>query len=156
MFGSVRMGGKRLTVFSLLCFLIFLGVCLIMLRASAPDTVGIRGESYPLSVEDDGDIAAFIKACGYEAGELIADGEITVPKIWNDVYSEYNALQRSQGLDLTQYKGKTSRRTVFELKGSDELAELLISGGRIIAAHISGMKPGEAPKAMIDQEYKND
>ena len=149
MFGSVKMSGRRLTLLSVSCFLIFLGVCLMMLRATAPDTVEIGGEPYPLSAESDEDIVRFIAGCGHEAGELVSDGEITVPKTWNAVYEEYNELQRAQGLDLVPYKGKTARRLVYSLSDSEGYAEVLLSDGRIIAAHISPMTPGSQAERLI-------
>ena len=142
MFGTVKLNNRRLTVFSLLCLVIFVLVCFLALRAGAPDTVTIDGDPYSLRAVDDEDIAAFLSACGYEAAERVSDREITVPKTWNDTYDAYHALQQQQGLDLVPYKGKTAREAVYAVAGGDRYITLLISDGRIIAAHISAMRPG--------------
>ena len=138
MFGSVKIKNRYITVFSLLCLLIFVAVCLLTLRAGAPDTVEINGESYSLRAQDEADIAAFVSACGYEIGDLLSDGEITVPKHWNETYSQYNELQRAQGFDLVPYKGKPARKTEYALADSEEVLTLLIGEQQIIAAHICG------------------
>ena len=136
MFRAFKLKNIYLTVFSLLCLLIFTAVCLLSLRAGAPDTVEINGENYSLRAEDEADIAAFISVCGYEVGEQLSEREITVPKYWNDTYTNYNELQRQQGFDLVPYKGKSACELCYTVDGSDKMITLLIGEDRIIAAHI--------------------
>ena len=78
MFGCVKMTQRKLTALSAMCFIIFLGVCVLMLRAAAPDTVELNGDAYSLIAEDEDDAARFLEAAGYEVGELVSDSEITV------------------------------------------------------------------------------
>ena len=149
MFGCVKMTQRKLTALSAMCFIIFLGVCVLMLRAAAPDTVELNGDAYSLIAEDEDDAARFLEAAGYEVGELVSDSEITVPKTWNSVYTAYNELQLSQGLDLTPYKGRPARRLVYSVDDSGSYAELLISDSRIIAAHLSSMEYDDSLKRLI-------
>lgn len=149
MFGAVRIRGWKLSVFSAVLFLVFLAVCVLMLRAGAPDTVKIGGEAYPLSVEDDGDIEDFLIACGCTDAVCVTDEAITVPKAWNAVYEAYQKLQEEQGLDLVPYKGKAARQLVYAVDGGADYATVLVSGDRIIAAHRGGMKTGEDMKPLI-------
>lgn len=149
MFGTVRVGGRKLTLISIGCFVLFAAVCAVMLRAAAPDTVMIAGEPYPLTVEDDSAIDAFLAACGCPAEGCITDEAITVPKHWNDVYAAYNDLQREQGLDLTPYKGKAARQLTYAVKDSSDAAVLLVADGRVIAAHRTTMRQGETPRVLI-------
>jgi len=135
MFGSVKVKNRWVTVFSLLCAAVFVAVCFLMLRSTAPDTVEINGKDVPLGVSDDEDISAFLSLCGYDDMQVLSDKEITVPVIWNEVYAEYQELQESQGFDLVPYKGKSAREIVFDC--GDEYLTLLISGEKIIAAHIN-------------------
>ena len=146
MFGSVRFKNIRLTVFSLVCTAVFIAVCLIALKAGAPDTVSIGSEDYSLSAADEADITAFISVCGYDTADMISDTVITVPKHWNTAYTEYNGMQLAQGFDLTPYKGKSARELVFRLAGSSEYLYIMLCDGKIIAAHIcsydgSGIRP---------------
>lgn len=147
-FGSVKIKNSRVTIFSALCFLIFLIVCIVMLGAAAPDTIEIEGESYPLTVEDDEDIEEFIEAFGYEIEGCVSDTAVTVPKTWNNTYESYQKLQKSQGLDLTPYKGKEARMLVYALCDSDELVTLLVAENRVIAAHIGSMKEDDDIRAL--------
>ena len=148
MFGTVRIGNKKLTLISIGCFLLFLAVCAVMLRAAVPDTVMIGGESYPLTVEDDSGVIDFLTACGCTAADCTRE-DVTVPKHWNDTYTAYNDLQLRQGLDLTPYKGKAAVQLTYTLKDSHDVAVLLVADKRIIAAHRTAMRQGETPRRLI-------
>lgn len=149
MFHSVKLKNVRITVFSLACLVIFVAVCLLALRAGAPDTVEIGGDSYSLRAVDDEDIEAFLRTCGYEPEGLVSETEITVPKIWNDTYTRYNDLQSAQGLDLTPYKGKPARELVYACADGDRVITLLTADDRIIAAHTAD-SDGSHMERLID------
>lgn len=61
--------------------------------------------------------------------------EVLIPLEFTAVYQKYEALQKSQGLSLEEYKGKRVRRYSYRLADKkDVLAELLVSDGKIAAA----------------------
>ena len=43
-------------------------------------------------------------------------GQVKVPDVSSEVFSRYNALQKSQGYDLSQYAGKTVMRYVYKVQ----------------------------------------
>ena len=149
MFHSVRIGKWKLTLISVVCFLILLTVCLLMLRAAPQNSVTVGDEQVGVRIEDDGEIEKFIARCGCEIEGCISDDEITVPKTWNDVYERYNELQKQQGFDLRPYKGKTARKLVYAVKGSESCVTVLIADDRIIAADISPMRQGAEPRRLL-------
>lgn len=149
MFHSVRLKNWKLTLISVVCFLILLTVCLLMLRAAPRDSVTVGDEQVGVKIEDDGDIEAFIARCGCEIEGCISDDGITVPKTWNEAYESYNDLQKQQGFDLRPYKGKSARKLVYAVKDSDRAVTVLVSGGRIIAADITSTQQSESPKPLI-------
>ncbi|MBQ7218830.1 MAG: DUF4830 domain-containing protein [Ruminococcus sp.] len=150
MFRSIRIKNAKLTIFSIACFLIFLAVCLLMLRASPPDSVEVEGETVGLKIGSDEDIEAFITKCGYPVEGCVSDEDITVPKNWNAAYTDYNELQLDQGFDLRAYKGKPARKLVYALSDSDACVTILATDDRIIAADISPMN-GEASRPLITE-----
>ena len=149
MFHSVRIKNVWLTLFSILCFLIFLTVCILMLRAAPPDTVEVEGEDVGLKISSDEEIEAFISKCGHTVEGCVSDDPITIPKAWNDAYTTYNELQKQQGLDLRSYKGKPARKLVYALSDSDAYVTVLIADDRLIAADISTNQQGESPQPLI-------
>ena len=42
-------------------------------------------------------------------------GQVKIPESASDVFTRYNALQKSQGYDLSQYAGKTVMRYVYKI-----------------------------------------
>ena len=68
--------------------------------------------------------------------------QVKIPEEMSDVYERYNALQKSQGYDLTQYAGKTVIRYVYKINnypGATEpvYATLLIYKGQVIGGDIT-------------------
>ena len=133
MFRSVQIKNIRLAVFLPVCAVILVAVCLFILRAGAPDTVEIGGESYSLRAEDETDIEAFLAVCGYDQPQLLSTHEIRVPLHWNGIYERYQALQKEQGFDLVPYKGKPATERIYKAGG--RYLTVLTGEGRIIAAH---------------------
>lgn len=148
MFHSVRIKNIRLTLFSILCLIVFLAICLLMLRAAPPDTVEIDDEDVGLRISSDEDIEAFIDRCGYTVEGCISDDEVTIPKTWNDAYTAYNELQKQQGFDLRRYKGEKARKLVYAVTDSADQVTILIADDRIIAADICSPEKGAAPQPL--------
>ena len=136
MFQSVKLKNIRLTILSLIGVLLFVVICLVALRGRAEDTMEYGGERVSLRAEDEADVERFLASCGYSPIEFLFQTEVTVPKNWNEVYTEYNELQRQQGFDLVPYKGKLA--VEYEYFVDDTLnATVLVSENRIIAAHVA-------------------
>ena len=73
---------------------------------------------------------------------------ITIPTDESDeVYARYNALQKSQGFDLTQYAGKNAAQYVYEVAADGEqaapiYATLIVFDGNIIGGDVTDTAPG--------------
>jgi hypothetical protein len=75
-------------------------------------------------------VVDYITSFGLEIGEVKTD-EVTIPDVFNDVYNNYNDIQKSQGFDLTMYKGeKVSRYTYrvlnYHIPDINVFAEVLL------------------------------
>lgn len=149
MYGSLRLKRARAALLTLLGASLLIGLCLLLLRAGAPDTVALGDRNFPLRAEADSDVEAFLRACGCEPQRCVGDRAITVPKHWNAVYTAYNDLQAAQGLTLVPYKGREARELIYTLADSDDCATVLVCDGRIIAAHRSTMRRGDELKPLI-------
>ena len=69
-------------------------------------------------------------------------GQVRIPEAASDVYERYNALQKSQGYDLTQYAGKTVMRYVYKINNypgaTDPVyATLLVYKNQIIGGDVT-------------------
>ena len=88
------------------------------------------------------DRIAFLSAFGWEVeAEPSESATVTIPREFDKVFAAYNELQRGQGLDLSEYGGRTVERytyTVTNYPGYEGtvLANLLIYRGRVIGGDI--------------------
>lgn len=92
----------------------------------------------------------FFRQFGYEAKEdPVSVKEVVIPEEFDDTYNEYNELQKSQGLDLTDYKGVRVKSWCYEIinypgyESSGTIrGNLLTYGGTVIACDISNVELG--------------
>ncbi len=92
--------------------------------------------------------AEFIESFGWEIEPAPAEvQEVIIPKEFDDVYKEYNAMQKLQGLDLEPYAGERCKRYSFTVTNHPEQKEnvrcnLLMSGDKVVGGDICSLDPG--------------
>ncbi|MBQ3482547.1 MAG: DUF4830 domain-containing protein [Clostridia bacterium] len=141
---SMRAGTVRF--FGIICVAL---AALITLIAFVPElqpvAASAEGESESVSYEkvrSDEDRIAFLAQFGWQVEATPTESTtVTIPREFDKVFAAYNELQRTQGLDLTQYGGKTVERytyTVTNYEGYEGtvLANLLIYRGRVIGGDV--------------------
>ena len=85
----------------------------------------------------------FVASYGWEVVSSPAEtSQVRIPANSSDVFARYNALQKSQGYDLSAYQGKTVMRYVYKVKnypGATEpvYATILISNNRVIGGDVT-------------------
>lgn len=85
----------------------------------------------------------FLKDFGWQvAASPVESSQVKIPKDTTEVFERYNALQKSQGYDLSQYAGKTVMRYVYKITnypGATEpvYATLLVYKGSIIGGDVT-------------------
>lgn len=72
--------------------------------------------------------------------------QVRIPENPSEVYSRYNALQKSQGFDLSPYAGKTVTRYVYAVQNYPDAADpvyatLLVYEGQIIGGDVTSTAP---------------
>ena len=65
--------------------------------------------------------------------------EFTIPPEFNDVWENYNNLQKEKGYDLSLYKGKKCKRYTYLIPPLNARANILVYDGKIIGGDISGI-----------------
>jgi len=85
----------------------------------------------------------FLKSFGWEvAASPVESGQVRIPQEGGEVFDRYNALQKSQGYDLSPYAGKTVMRYVYKIKNypgaTDPVyATLLILKDQVIGGDVT-------------------
>ena len=94
------------------------------------------------SLSDTESRCAYLAALGYQADASSEDlREILLPKEFDRILQDYNALQLSQGFDLRPFAGKSCLCCSYDLTGfpgrdGRVIATLYIRRGRVIAGDI--------------------
>lgn len=82
----------------------------------------------------------FLNGLGYHVSSVpIYADEVVIPEVFDSVYEKYNELQKSQGLNLEKYRGKTVMRYTYTEEANDETryVTLLIYKNRIIGCDVT-------------------
>ncbi len=85
----------------------------------------------------------FLKGFGWDVtNSPVESSQVRIPEKTSPVYERYNALQKSQGYDLTQFAGKTVMRYVYKINnftGATEpvYATVLVYKNQVIGGDIT-------------------
>jgi hypothetical protein len=108
----------------------------------------------------------FLADFGWEvAASPVESGQVKIPDTSTEVFDRYNALQKSQGYDLSQYAGKTVMRYVYQVNNypgaTDPVyATLLVHKNQVIGGDITntsakgavqGLKAGNQAPPVITE-----
>ncbi len=84
----------------------------------------------------------YLNALGWEVDKnALEEQEVVIPRAFNDVYADYNALQKAQGFDLTQYGGLEAMRYTYKVlnyPGADGtvVADIIVYKNEVIAGDV--------------------
>jgi len=81
---------------------------------------------------------AFLAKLGFSVQEEVMD-TVTIPKPFDAVFEEYNALQQAQGFDLQRYRGKEVQRYRYPVvcAQGEGIATLFVYHDKIIGGDFS-------------------
>ena len=94
------------------------------------------------NIRTNDDRLAYLGGLGWQVSpQPIATEELLIPEEFDDSYQGYLALQKDQGFDLTQYKGKRVKRYTYQLTNYPTQAEpvqiaLLIYKNKVVGGQI--------------------
>ena len=102
----------------------------------------VTDTSAPMAAGNDARVE-FLKSFGWEvASSPVESNQVRIPAETSPVYERYNALQKSQGFDLTPYAGKNVMRFVYKITNYPDATEpvyatVLIYKNRVIGGDIT-------------------
>ncbi len=104
--------------------------------------------SYEVGVDDNAARIDFLKSFGWEVSQEPVDVcEIIIPSEFNATYEKYNDIQKSQGLDLSAYKGQTCTHYSYKISNypstdANIYADILVLNKKVIAGDICSTEIG--------------
>ena len=144
-------------IIGLICVCLLAAVAVISLMPDAGSALNVNKfdfskELSKIDVKSEAGRIEYLSFLGYDVESDTEECESeTLPKAFDEVTEKYNKLQRSQGFDLTKYRGKKVAGYTYEVScpdasyGTDEdryLATLLIYKNKVIGADLCNVSKG--------------
>lgn len=88
----------------------------------------------------------FLKTFGWEVDpEEVEILEVIIPKEKDEVFGNYNEIQKQQGCDLSKYAGKRCKRYSYTIlnypDGSEDIrANIVVYNGKIVGGDVCSLK----------------
>lgn len=142
---------KKIIIFIFLAALILFSI--FTLKAITTDSnnqtsKNVSVNKCSLNVKSNEDRVNFLSQFGWEVNpEPLEIVEVIIPEKFNATYENYNAIQKSQDLDLSKYKGKKCTRFTYQILNHKDSpkgtrANLLIFKNKIIGGDICSVELG--------------
>lgn len=110
MFMTAKVDIKKIAI--ALIAIIAVIIALVLLFGGSGDTADTAAPA----VSGNDARVEFLKGFGWDVAASPAEsGQVKIPQSSSDVYDRYNALQKSQGYDLSKYAGKNVMRYVYKV-----------------------------------------
>lgn len=100
----------------------------------------------PVVLSTPAEMVEWLSAQGIQVDEAsLVQDTVTIPQPFDDIYTQYNALQQQAGFDLSPYQGQTVERscfTVLNYPGQEEgvLVHLLCLEGQLIGGDLCSVR----------------
>ena len=140
---SFRMSKRELIIIGIGAAAFIITALLLLLPSGGRETSALADSGYTLEADGSAQRLDFLSQFGWQCDpEPVSVKEVVIPGKFNEVYTQYNELQKQQGFDLQQYSGRRAKLwtyTVTNYPGgvSDVVANLLIIDGKVIGGDIS-------------------
>lgn len=149
---TAKVNKKRILL--VLGALIALIVLLCMITGGKEDSA----QAEPVSLRTNDARVQYLEDCGWDVVvSPVKTQQVLIPTDSSEVFGRYNALQISQGFDLTKYAGKTVMQYVYEIENypnaSDPVyATLLLYDNRVIGGDVTDTSAGGVVQGLRQQD----
>ncbi|MBE6719970.1 MAG: DUF4830 domain-containing protein [Ruminococcaceae bacterium] len=129
---------KPKTIFGIILALVGIAVILLTFVSNHGGKAQLTSAK-PISCNTEEERAEYLTSLGWEFGSY-EEKEITIPATFNQVYENYNAVQKEQGFNLEPYKGKSAIIYTYSITNYKDngnvTANLIVCDGQLIGADL--------------------
>lgn len=138
---SIKASRKKFLTFTVGVIILIAVLAAVFWPAPGPDA-GETGRTLINAAGTNDQRVVFLKQFGWDVdANSFEVEEVRIPEVFDDVYNNYNDIQKKQGYDLTKYAGKRVKRYTYTvsnypsgLKGVR--ANLLVYKNKVIGGDI--------------------
>lgn len=139
---SIKAGRKKILIGLAAILLVVTAAIVVTKLFHSEPVASADGKKYSLSAGSNDQRVSFLKQFGWQVNtEPLEMKDVIIPAQFDDVYLQYNNIQKEQGLDLSQYAGKTCIQWVYAVtnypEATDVRATLLVYDNRVIGGDLS-------------------
>lgn len=139
---SVKADRKKIFIWLAVILLVVTAVIVFGKMRASKANPSAGGMKYSVNAATNEDRVAFLQQFGWKVTqEPLEIREVVIPEKFDEVYTNYNALQRQQGLDLMPYAGKTCKQWIYAVENYPQVPEvhatLLVFNNRVIGGDLS-------------------
>jgi hypothetical protein len=144
---SIKLSRPKIIAFSLIGALVFSIVVFGYTTTRNLSEKKVKSTPTTLVASTNEQKIAYLKSFGWEVDptpcEII---EVIIPTEFNDIYTNYNNIQKKQGFDLEKLKGKRAKRWTYQVtnypKPIDNVrANIIEYNSKIIGGDICSYEP---------------
>ncbi len=142
----VSVKSSKVKFWLFLVFAAIVVICAVLFFCREYSTSVVAEGGISLRASNDKERIAFLSQFGWDfETEPAKVEEIVIPSEFDDVYNQYNAMQKRQSLDLEKYKGCIAKKWTYGINnypGYENMPEkvqanLVIYKGNVIGADIT-------------------
>ena len=130
---------KKPDVFGVAIAIVFLAIVVVLICTACGKSSGNSFE-----MKNESQRQSFLREMGWEVPKEYDECKVVViPEKFNDVYSNYNKLQKEQGFDLTEFAGKSAEIYTYKIKNyggknknEDISCHLMVCDGKLIGGDV--------------------
>lgn len=112
-----------------------------------------------ISCQSENERTSYLTSLGWSFDENAQEKQITIPSDFNQVYENYNKIQKEQGFDLEKYKGKEATLYTYKItnykNNARVIADLLICDGKLIGADLCDPSASDGFLIALDENRTN-
>lgn len=100
----------------------------------------------------------YINSLGYKTDSKEEAKDIVIPANFNDVYNNYNEIQKQQGFDLSKYKGKNATLYTYNILNYEDndnvVANLIVLDGVLIGADLCDVSADDGFLVALNEQNR--
>lgn len=136
---SVKTSKKQI-ISLILCVVMLIAILVVV--AVWPSSEASAQIYQPVSARDDVERVGFLRSLGYEVDAASAEvREVLIPDEFDEVFSKYNDVQQTAGMDLEPYRGRRMKCWTYEITNypddSSVLAHLYVYNDKIVGGDVA-------------------
>lgn len=140
---SMKVTRRKIMIAIGIILVLVMGFIFLLTNRTAGGAAKANASVKDITIKSEQDIISFLQEFGWELdAEPLEVQQVSIPTEFNDVYQNYNAIQKKQGYNLEEYRGENVKRYSFCIKNypnkpENIRANVLVYQNRIVGGDVN-------------------